>query len=70
MSVFGRSTYRRLKLDVVAVAPELAIRSVRPWIRQANRDIVKNLVDDIVGDDVEEVLAINEVTSAPRTRSK
>jgi hypothetical protein len=33
-------------------------------------EVVQDLVDDAVGDDVEEVLAINEVASAPRTRSK
>jgi hypothetical protein len=58
-----------LKLDVVAVA-ELGHQIGAPLDNaKPTGDVVENLVDDIVGDDVEEVLAINEVTYGP-DRSK
>jgi hypothetical protein len=52
-----------LKLDILAVGPELGHQIGAPVDNaRPTGDIVENLVDDIVGDDVEEVLAINEVT--------
>ena len=51
-----------LKRDVVDIAPELghqagpALDNARP-----TGEVVADLVNDVVGDDVEEVLAINKV---------
>ena len=58
----GNQLIRRLKFNVVAIAPELSHKfgassdGPRPTC-----DVIENLVDNIVGDYVEEVLAINEV---------
>jgi hypothetical protein len=51
-----------LKLDVVAIAPELGhqIRAPADNARPTS-DVVEDLVDDVVGDDVEDVVAIDEV---------
>ena len=52
-----------LNLDVAAVAPELGYQIGAPLDNaRPTGDVIENLVDDIVGDDIEEVLAINEVT--------
>jgi hypothetical protein len=60
-----------LKRDVVAIAPELYHQiGARPHNARPTSQVVENLVDDVVSDDVEEVLAINEVPSALRTNSK
>src|SRR5579859_4032316 len=57
---------RRLKFNVVAVALELCHEiGARPDDLRPTGDVVENLVDDVVGDYVEEVLAINEVAQSP-----
>jgi len=51
-----------LKLDVVAITPELghqigaSLDNARP-----TADVVEDLVDEVLGDDVEEVVTIDEV---------
>jgi len=52
----------RLKRDVVDIAPERG-HQVGPPLDDARPtgEVVEDLVDDVVGDDVKEVLAINEV---------
>ena len=51
-----------LKLDAVAIALELG-HQIRPPPDNARPtgDVVKDLVEDVVGDNVEEMLAINEI---------
>jgi hypothetical protein len=58
----GNQLIGRLKLDVVAIAPELGhqIRAPLDNARPTGK-VVEDLVDDVVSDDVEEVLAINVV---------
>jgi hypothetical protein len=64
--LLGNQLIGRLKLDVVAITPELnhqigaPVDNARP-----TGNLVENLVDDVVGYDVEEVLAINEVAQSP-----
>jgi hypothetical protein len=57
---------RGLKFDVFAIALELGheIRSSADGLRPSG-DFVENLVDDVVGDYVEEVFAINDVAQRP-----
>jgi hypothetical protein len=56
----------RLKFDVVAIALELRHQiGAPPDNARPTGDVVENLIDDVVGDDVEEVLAINEVAQRP-----
>ena len=51
-----------LKLDVVAIAPELDHQIGAPLDNaRPTSDVVEDLVGDVVGDDVEEVLTIDEV---------
>jgi len=52
----------RLKLDVFAIARELG-HQIRASLDNARPtgNVVEDLVDGVVGDDVEEVLTINEV---------
>ena len=51
-----------LKLDVVAIAPELDHQIGAPLDNaRPTSDVVEDLVDDVVGDDVEKVLTIDEV---------
>jgi hypothetical protein len=54
------------KFDIVAIAPELSheIRSSPDGLRPTG-DFVENLVDNVVGKYVEEVLAINDVAQRP-----
>jgi hypothetical protein len=52
---------RGLKFDAVAVAPKLGHQVRSPPSNARPTEVVDDLVDDFVGDDVEEVLAINEV---------
>jgi hypothetical protein len=62
----GNQLIRRLKFNVVAVAPEPSHKiGASPDGLRPTGDVVENLVDDIVGDYVEEVLAINEVAQRP-----
>jgi hypothetical protein len=58
----GNQLIGRLKLDAVAIAPELGHQIGAPLddARPAGK-VVEDLVDDVVSDDVEEVLAINKV---------
>ena len=57
----GNQPISRLKFNVVAVAPELSHKiGASPDGPRPTGDVVENLVDNIVGDYVEEVLAINE----------
>jgi hypothetical protein len=62
----GNQLIRRLKFDVVAIAPELSheIRAPPDGLRPTG-NVVENLVNDVVGDYVEEVLAINDVAHSP-----
>ena len=56
----------RLKRDVVAIAPELGHQIGAPLDNaRPTSDVVENLVDDVISDDVEEVLALNEVAYRP-----
>jgi hypothetical protein len=65
-SLVTNQLVRGLKFDIVAVAPELSheIRSSPDGPRPTG-DFVENLEDDVVGDYVEEVFAINEVAKRP-----
>jgi hypothetical protein len=58
----GNQLIGRLKLDVVAIALELGHQIGAPLdnARPAG-EVVEDLVDDAVSDDVEKVLAIDEV---------
>jgi hypothetical protein len=58
----GNQLVGRLKLDVIAIAPELS-HQVGASLDNARppSHVVEDLVDDVVSDDIEEVLAINEV---------
>jgi hypothetical protein len=58
----GNQFIGRLKLDVIAIAPEL-VHQIGASLDDAGptRELVEDLVNDIVSDDVEEVLAINKV---------
>src|SRR5271170_2782730 len=62
----GNQLVSRLKLDVVAIAPELghqisaSFDNARP-----TGNVVEDLVDGVVSDDVEEVLTIDEVAERP-----
>ena len=56
----------RLKLDVVAIAPEPGHQIGAPLDNaRPTGEIVEDLVDDFVSDDIEEVLAVNEVAERP-----
>jgi hypothetical protein len=58
----GNQLIGRLKLDVVAIAPELGHQIGAPLDNaRPTGKVVEDLVDDVVSDDVEEVLAINVV---------
>jgi hypothetical protein len=58
----GNQLIGRLKLDVVAIAPELGHQiGAPPDNARPTGKVVEHLVDDVVGHDVEEVLAINKV---------
>ena len=58
----GNQLIGRLKLDVVAIAPELGHQIGAPLDNaRPTGEVVEDLVDDVVSDDVEEVLAINKV---------
>ena len=58
----GNQSIGRLKLDVVAIVPELIHQiGASPDHAGPTREVVEDLVNDIVSDDVEEVLAIDEV---------
>ena len=67
----GNQLACRLKFDVVAVAPELSheIGSSPDGLRPTG-EVVENLVYDVVGDCVEEVLAINEIAQRPSDETK
>jgi hypothetical protein len=57
----GSQVVGGLKFDVFAVTPELGHQiGAPPDDARPTSDVVEDLVDDPVGDDVEEVLAINE----------
>ena len=62
----GNQLIGGLKRDVVDIAPELG-RQVGPPPNEARPtgEVVEDLVNDVVGDDVEEVLAINKVAQRP-----
>ena len=58
----GNQLVGGLKLDVVAVASELGHQIGTPSDNaRPPREIVEDLVDQLVRDDVEEVLTINEI---------
>jgi hypothetical protein len=58
----GNQLVGGLKLDVVAIAPELGHQIGAPLDNaRPTGKVVEDLVDDVVSDDVEEVLAINMV---------
>ncbi len=54
------------KLDVFDIAPELG-HQLGPPLDDARPtgEVVEDLVDDVVGDDIEEVLAVDEVAQRP-----
>jgi len=57
----GNQLIGRLQLDVVAIAPELGHQLGAPLDNaRPTGEVVEDLVDDFIGDDVEEMLAINE----------
>ena len=62
----GNQLISRLKLDVVAIAPELG-HQIRASFDNARPtgNVVEDLVDGVVSDDVEEVLTINQVAERP-----
>ena len=62
VSLVGNQFIGRLKLDVVAIAPEL-VHQIGASLDYAGPtgEVVEDLVNDIISDDVEEVLAINKV---------
>jgi hypothetical protein len=58
----GNQLIGGLKRDVIDIAPELAHQGGSPLDNaRPTRKVVANLVNDVVSDDVEEVLAINKV---------
>jgi hypothetical protein len=58
----GNQPIGGLKRDVIDIAPELAHQGGSPLDNaRPTRKVVANLVNDVVSDDVEEVLAINKV---------
>jgi len=58
----GNQLIGRLKLDAVAIASELGHQIGAPLDNaRPTGKVVEDLVDDVVSDDVEEVLAINKV---------
>ena len=60
--LMGNQLIGRLKFDVVAIAPELGHQIGAPLDNTGpTGEVVEDLVDDVVSDDVEEVLAINKV---------
>ena len=62
----GNQLIGGLKRDVVAIAPELGHQIGAPLDNaRPTSDVVENLVDDVISDDVEEVLALNEVAYRP-----
>jgi hypothetical protein len=64
----GNQLIGRLKLDVVAITPELNHQISAPVDNaRPTGNLVENLVDDVVGYDVEEVLARG---SSPRVLSR
>ena len=57
---------RRLKFNVFAIAPELSHEiGASPDSLRPTGNVVEYLVDDVVGDDVEEVLADQRVRPTP-----
>lgn len=70
-SLVTNQLVRRLKFNIVAIAAELSheIRSSTDDLRPTG-DFVENLVDDVVGDYVEEVFAINEVAQRPSNQAE
>jgi len=58
----GSQLISRLKLDVVAIAPELGHQISASF---DNARPTGNVVDGVVSDDVEEVLTIDEVAERP-----
>jgi hypothetical protein len=58
----GNQFIGRLKLDVIAIAPEL-VHQIGASLDHAGPtgELVEDLVNDVVTDDIEEVLAINKV---------
>ena len=55
-----------LKLDIVAIAFEPCHQVGTPLGRaRPTRKVAEYLVDDLINDDVEEVLAVNEVAESP-----
>ena len=67
----GNQIVGGLKLNVVEIALELS-HQVSPPLDSARptRKLVEHLVDDVVRDDVEEMIALNGWPSAPRTKLK
>ena len=62
----GNQLIRRLKFDIVAVAPELSHEiGASPDSLKPTGDVIENLVDDVVSNYVEKVLAINETAQRP-----
>jgi GAF domain-containing protein len=58
----GNQLIGRLQLDVIAIAPELGHQISAPLDNaRPTGKVVEDLVDDVVSDDVEEMLAINKV---------
>ena len=58
----GNQLVGRLKLDTVAIAPELGHQIGAPLDdARPTGEVVEDLVDDVVSDGVKEMLAINKV---------
>jgi hypothetical protein len=58
----GSQLIGRLKLDVLAIGSELGHQIGAPLDdARPTGEVVEDLVDDVVSDDVEEMLAINKV---------
>ena len=58
----GHQFIGRLKLDVIAIALKLGHQIDAPLDNtRPTGEVVENLVDDVVSDNVEEMLAIDEV---------
>ena len=61
----------RLKLDIVTIALELGHQIGAPLDNaRPTGEVVEDLVDHVVSDDVEEVLAINEVAQRPSNQTE
>jgi len=62
----GNQLIGGLKCDVIDIAPELAHQGGSPLDNaRPTGEVIENLVNDVVGDNVEKVLAINEVAERP-----